>query len=109
MYPATEDYPRGYQFPVSEGILRARYREGFERPVFMKAGEKYRLEIPLEPAANRFKAGHRIQIYICSSNFPNFDINRNTADPTGLASRIARNTIHHDTNHPSSIELPITE
>jgi len=52
-------------------------------------------------------ANHRIQIYICSSNFPNFDINRNTGDPTSHRVRTARNTIHHDVSHPSSIELPI--
>lgn len=105
--PANKDYPRGYGFPVSEGILRARYREGFEKPVLMKQGEQYLLEFPLQPAADLFQAGHRIQIYICSSNFPNFDINRNTGDPTSHETRIARNTIHHDAMHPSSITLPL--
>ena len=107
VHPPNSDYPRGYGFPVSEGILRARYREGFEQPALMQQRQKYRLTFPLEPAANRFMANHRIQIYICSSNFPNFDINRNTGDPTSHHVRIARNTIHHDALHPSSIELPI--
>ena len=107
VHPPGDDYPQGYGFPVSEGILRARYREGFDKPVLMKPGERYRLEFPLEPAANRFLAGHRIQIYVASSNFPNFDINRNTGDPTSRESRPARNTIHHDARHPSHIELPL--
>ena len=107
VYPPTKDYVRGYGFPVSEGILRARYRESLENPVLMKPGERYRLEFPLEPTANRFKAGHRIQIYICSSNFPNFDINRNTSDPSSRESRVASNTVYHDAARPSSIELPI--
>ena len=108
VHPSNKDYPRGYGFPVSEGILRARYREGFDKPVLMKQGRRYQLRIPLQPSANRFQAGHRIQIYICSSNFPNFDINRNTGDPTSHELRIARNTIHHDALHPSSITLPLT-
>lgn len=107
VHPPSDDYPNGYGFPVSEGILRARYREGFDKPELMKPGEKYRLDFPLEPAANRFLAGHRIQIYIVGSNFPNFDINRNTGDPAGHASRVARNTIHHDAANPSHIELPL--
>ena len=75
----------------------------------MKQGQKHRLVFPLEPTANRFLANHRIQVYICSSNFPNFDINRNTGDPTSHEVRIARNTNHHDAAHPSSVELPIDE
>jgi putative CocE/NonD family hydrolase len=109
VHPRSKDYPHGYGFPVSEGILRARYRESLERPVLMKPGEVYRIELPLEPTANRFKAGHRIQVYVTSSNFPNFDVNRNTADPNDKTPRIAHNTVHHDAAHPSSIELPIAD
>ena len=107
VHPKSEDYPAGYSLPVSEGILRARYREGFERPVLMKSNETYQIEIPLEPGANVFKRGHRIRIYICSSNFPNFDINPNTGDPNNRKPRIAHNTIHHDAEHPSQIVLPL--
>ncbi|MFH1924674.1 MAG: CocE/NonD family hydrolase [Planctomycetota bacterium] len=107
VHPKSGDYPSGYGFPVSEGILRARYRDGFEKPNLMKPGEVYRIEFPLEPAANRFLTGHRIQIYLASSNFPNFDINRNTADPNDRRERIARNTVHHDADHASAIVLPV--
>jgi predicted acyl esterase len=106
-HPPSDDYPQGYGFPVSEGILRARYREGFDKPKLMKPAEKYRLRFPLEPAANRFAPGHRIRIYVTSSNFPNFDINRNTGDPASHESRLARNTIHHHATRPSNVELPI--
>lgn len=103
----SENHPDGYGFPVSEGILRARYRNSFSCPESMKPGEVYCLEFPLEPTANLFRAGHRIRLDICSSNFPNFDINRNTGDPQSRESRIARNTIHHDADRPSCIALPI--
>jgi putative CocE/NonD family hydrolase len=107
VYPPGKDYPNGYAFPVSEGILRARYRDSWQDPRPLRPGTVYRLEIPLEPSANLFKAGHRIRIDICSSNFPNFDINRNTGDPNDSNWRLARNTIHHDAKHPSAIVLPI--
>jgi uncharacterized protein len=106
-YPPGADYPQGYAFPVSEGILRARYREGFERPVLMEAGKTYRLEIPLQPTANLFQAGHRVRVDLCSSNFPNLDINPNTGDPNDRRPRLARNAIHHDAAHPSLIVLPV--
>lgn len=106
-YPASDDSPGGYGFPVTEGILRARFRESFAKPVPMKSGEVYRLEFPLEPTANVFRAGHRIRIYVCSSNFPNFDINPNTGDPNDRTPRVARNSVHHDADHPSAIILPL--
>lgn len=106
-YPASADYPKGFAFPVSEGILRARYRNGFASPSLLKPGQVYRLEIPLEPSANVFKAGHRIRVDICSSNFPNFDINRNTGDPNGRTWRVAHNTVWHAAPHPSALVLPL--
>jgi hypothetical protein len=106
-YPVSTDYPNGYAFPVSEGILRARYRESFEKPSPMKPDQTYRLVFPLEPTANRFKAGHRLRVDICSSNFPNFDINPNTGDPNDRRPRIATNTVYHDAGHASYIELPV--
>jgi len=109
VYPPSEDYPQGYALPISEGILRARFREGFEKPALMEQGKPYRLQIPLEPAANLFRAGHSLRIDVCSSNFPNFDINRNTGDPNDRAKRIAVNTILHNRVHASAIVLPVFE
>jgi uncharacterized protein len=107
VYPTNADYPQGFAFPVSDGVLRARYRNSFARPALMEPGKVYRLEIPLEPSANLFKAGHRIRIQICSSNFPAFDINRNTGDPHDRRWRIAQNTVWHDAVHASCIVLPV--
>jgi putative CocE/NonD family hydrolase len=106
-YPASADYPQGYGFPVSEGILRARYRDSFERPSLMEPGRVYRIEIPLEPSANLFDVGHRIRLDIYSSSFPNFDINPNTGNPDDRQPRVAANTIHHDAQHKSFISLPL--
>jgi putative CocE/NonD family hydrolase len=107
VYPASDDNPRGFAMPLGDGVLRARYRESFAKSKPMKAGEVYRLEIPLEPSANVFAAGHRIRVDIASSNFPGFDINRNTGNPLDRRWRIAENTVHHEAAHPSCIILPI--
>jgi len=109
VYPPSDDYPTGYALPITDGVLRARYRESFERPVLMRPGEVYKLTIPLQPGANLFRRGHRIRIYVTSSSFPSHDINRNTGDPRDRRWRIANNTIYHDAARPSHVELPVME
>ena len=46
---------------------------------------------------------------IASSNFPQFDRNPNTGNPFGqdAALRKARQTVYHDSEHPSHILLPV--
>ena len=73
----------------------------------MESGKLYQIEIQVEPAANLFKANHRIRLDICSSNFPNLDINRNTGDSSSSEWRIAENTVYHEAEHASYIVLPI--
>jgi len=101
--------PEGRAFNVTEGILRARYREGFDRPVMMVPGQVHRLELDLEVTSNYFRPGHRIRLEISSSNFPRFDRNLNTGGDNVAEStwRIARNSIHHSTRYPSQLVLPV--
>ena len=109
VYPPSEDYPEGYALNLADGIVRARYRNCREKPEFMTPGEVYALTIELQPTSNLFKTGHRIRLDISSSNFPQFDINPNTGGPLGKDRRIitANNTVYHDADHPSQIELPV--
>jgi putative CocE/NonD family hydrolase len=107
VHPPSLDYPAGFALPLTDGVLRARYRESFSTPSPLKSGQVYRLEFPLEPSANLFRAGHRIRVDVCSSNFPSYDINRNTGDPNDRRWRIAENTVWHDAKHLSAILLPI--
>ena len=107
VHPPSLDYPNGYALPVSEGILRVRYRDSWEHPTPMKPGTVYRIEIDMQPSANLFRAGHRIRLDICSSNFPNYDINRNTGDPDDRSWRIAQNTVYHEAGRASYVQLPV--
>ena len=50
-------YPDGTAFNLQDGILRARYREGFHKKVWMKPGEVYQLTIDLHATSNYFPAG----------------------------------------------------
>jgi hypothetical protein len=102
-------YPDGTAYNLQEGILRARYREGFERKVWMKAGEIYEIRINLHATSNYFAPGHRIRLEVTSSNFPRYERNLNTGgnnyDETEWV--IAKNLIHHDAEHSSHVILPV--
>jgi putative CocE/NonD family hydrolase len=109
VYPPSRDFPTGFDMNVTDGILRARYRNSASRPEPMTPGEVYEFVIRPYPTANRFKAGHRIRIDVSSSNFPRFDVNPNTGEPLGRHRRTvaADNSIHHEAAHPSHVVLPV--
>ena len=101
--------PCGAARSLTDGIIRARYRQGTDqaRPITPGLVEQY--VIDLVATSNVFKAGHRIRLEISSSNFPRFDRNFNTAgDPwSAIESIPAIQTIYHDEQRPSSIRLPV--
>ncbi|MEM8891548.1 MAG: CocE/NonD family hydrolase [Bacteroidota bacterium] len=104
-------YPDGKAYNLDETIQRVRYREGYDKEVFMEEGEVYKVEMTPMSTSNYFEKGHRIRIEISSSNFPRFTRNLNTGgnnfdekDPV-----VARNKIFHSAAHPSSIRLPIVQ
>jgi len=109
VYPPNEDYPNGYAMNLADSIIRARYRDSFERAELMEPGTVYRFTIQPYPTSNLFKKGHRIRLDISSSNWPRFDINPNTGEPLGLSTRTLKavNTVHHEAAHPTHIVLPI--
>ena len=109
VYPASSDFPGGFDLNIGDGILRTRFRESLKKEVLMVPGTVYPLTIKLYPTSNIFKRGHRIRVDISSSNFPRFDVNPNTGEPLNnhRQSVVATNTIHHNATHPSHILLPV--
>ncbi len=102
-------YPDGYARNLSDGILRLRYRNSLEKPELAQAGKIYEIKVDAGVTANDFLKGHSIRLEISSSNFPRFDRNANTgnlaADETQLLK--ATQTIYHDREHPSRLELMV--
>ena len=102
-------YPDGTAYNLDETIQRVRYREGYDKEVFMEEGKVYKLDLTPLATSNFFKKGHRIRIEVSSSNFPRFARNLNTGGNNYDESIpvIANNQVHHSKKYKSSIKLPI--
>jgi hypothetical protein len=109
VYPPSKDFPSGFDMNITDGIIRARFRNSPETQELMKPGEIYEFTIEPYGTANVFKKGHRIRVDLSSSNFPRFDVNPNTGEPLGMSRRKVKadNSIYHDLIRPSHVVLPI--
>jgi uncharacterized protein len=101
--------PSGYARFLTDGIVRARYRNSTTRPEPIEPGKIYEYSIDLWATSNLFKAGHRIRLYVSSSNFPRFNRNLNTGEPAAGSTSLvkASQRIYHDAQHPSALVLPV--
>ncbi len=101
--------PDGYAANLCDGIIRARYRTPRQPASLLEPGDVYEFTIDLGPTSNVFKKGHSIRIEISSSNFPRFDRNLNLGEPVGTSgeSMPALQTVHHSSQYPSRITLPV--
>lgn len=99
----------GYAERLSDGMVRARYRDGMESASLIEPGKIYRYSVDVWNTCEMFKIGHRIRVEIASSGVPKFDRNPNTGEPLGKSARMqsADQKIFHDREHPTHLILPI--
>lgn len=104
-------YPDGRAFNLQEGILRARYRDGQTKTVWMPRGEAVTVRIDVGATSNFFGPGHRIRLEVSSSNFPRFDRNLNTGGRNYDETKwlVAHNRVYHSRDHTSYLLLPVVE
>ena len=102
-------HPVGAAIHICEGIVRARFRQSYERPTLIEPGQVYEYRISLWETSNLFREGHRIRLEVSSSNFPRFDRNLNTGEDSGFDDRpeSAQQTIWHEQQRPSHLVLPV--
>ncbi len=103
--------PDGTAYIIDDTILRTRYRDGFDKEVFMKDGGVYKLDFSPMTTSIVFDKGHRIRVEVTSSNFPKFVRNLNTGGDNYNESKgvVAKNRIYHTAGQASYIELPVME
>ena len=102
-------FPDGRAIFLTDGILRARYRNSLAEGEPLTPGETYELTLDLSITSNVFLPGHQIRLEVSSSNFPRYDRNTNTggvimqdAEPVPAINRIL-----HGPDYPSRLTLPI--
>lgn len=90
-------------------VLRARYRNGEDRPELLEPGRAVRLRLANGVTSNVFKAGHRIGIHVTSSLHPHLDRNPNTGGRVATEERLLRaeQLVFHDPERPSRVVLPV--
>ncbi len=101
--------PDGFAQNLTEGILRARYRDSQETPSLINPDQVYKFTIDVWATSNVFRKGHVLRLEISSSNFPRFDRNLNTGEDPRLAQKsvTATNSVLHDAQHPSALVLAV--
>jgi uncharacterized protein len=104
-------FPDGRAIFLTDGIIRARYRNSLAEPEPLTPGETYELSLDLSVTSNVFLPGHRIRLEVSSSNFPRFDRNTNTggviADESEDQATVAVNRVLHGPGYPSQLTLPV--
>ncbi|MGW7003820.1 CocE/NonD family hydrolase [Streptomyces sp. NPDC054933] len=104
-------FPDGRAIYLTDGILRARYRNSLARPQPLEPDTVHQVTVDLGVTSNVFLPGHRIRLEISSSNFPRYDRNTNTGGVIARESLdqavVATNQVRHGRTHPSRLILPI--
>lgn len=109
MMKLLDVWPNGYAQRLTDGMVRARFREGMERPQLIEPGRVYGYSIDLWNTCQTFKKGHSIRIEVASTAFPKYDRNPNTGEPLGTTKRleVAQQKVYHDRGRASYILLPV--
>jgi uncharacterized protein len=102
----------GYELAVSMDIFRGRYRESFEHPSAIPAGQPQRYRFTMPTTNHVFLPGHRIMVQIQSSWFPLYDRNPQTfvpniffAQPSDYVK--ATESVFHSGAQASAVWLPV--
>ncbi|TCT17587.1 hypothetical protein EDD68_1275 [Melghiribacillus thermohalophilus] len=109
MVKLLDVWPNGYAQRLTDGMVRARFREGMENPSLIEPGKVYKYEIDCWNTSHVFKKGHQIRIEVASSAFPKYDRNPNTGEELGKTANMvkAKQKVYHNEEYPSAIILPV--
>ena len=92
----------GKAIKLADGVLCAKYRNGFEKPEYMEPGEIYEINIRTTKISNTFAEGHQMHLTVTSSAKNFIFPNSNTKDGFDSETRRkAQITLHHGKEHAS--------
>ncbi len=104
---------------LAEGNLKASFREvdetkskpgqpfhPFQNPVRPEPNQVYKYQIEIQPLFHTFKAGHKIWVQIASLDL-GYQLQLHTVYTFEMMPFPAENVIHHDSEYPSHLLLPV--
>lgn len=107
----SDVYPDGRSIILVDYVCRARYREGFDKEVFMEPGKVYPVAFDVGWVSQVFNTGHRIRVTVCSTGIDFYEPNPNTGEAFGFDfpanAVIANNTVEHNKAHASRVIAPV--
>ncbi|MFO0803472.1 MAG: CocE/NonD family hydrolase [Gemmataceae bacterium] len=107
----TDVYPDGRSMLLIDYVRRLRYRDGYEKEVFMEPGKVYPVSFDVGWISQVFAKGHRIRVTIAGTGAPFYERNPNTGEPLTLDfpknAVTAKNAVHHEKGHASQIIAPV--
>ncbi|HLK69969.1 MAG TPA: CocE/NonD family hydrolase [Bryobacteraceae bacterium] len=108
----TKTRMAGFELIIADEILRARFRNGFEKPLAVPSGEVIPYQIDLHSNAHAFLKGHRIMVQVQSTWFPVYDRNPQKFVPNIFEAHAedyikATQRIYRRPRQASAIVLPV--
>lgn len=102
----------GFQLIIADEILRARFRDSFEKPAPVPPDRVIRYAIDLHTNAHAFLKGHRIMVQVESTCFPVYDRNPQKFVPNIFEARAAdyvkaNQRVYHSPEAASALLLPV--
>ena len=115
VYPekGEKDPPmNGYQLMIANEVLRARFRNGFEKPEPLVAGQVTAYTIDIHSNNHAFLKGHRVMVEVQSTWFPLIDRNPQKFVPNIFMAaeadyHQAEQRVYRSRKYPSNVELPV--
>jgi putative CocE/NonD family hydrolase len=102
----------GFALMIADEIFRGRYRNSYEKPEAIIAGQVTPYTINLHTADHVFKKGHRIMVQVQSTWFPLYDRNPqkfvpNIFDAKESDYQKATQRVYRSREYPSSVEISV--
>ena len=101
--------PSGLAVNLTYGIMRARYRDGFDKEKLLDPDVTNKYVIHMNPVGIELQPGQRLRLDVSSSDFPNFDRNHNTGKDfwSDAELKVAKQTVFHNSEMPSRLLMPL--
>jgi putative CocE/NonD family hydrolase len=99
----------GKIFQLTQGVVRARFRDSCKRPESLQPGTTYRYDIDLWHTGIEIPAGGKVRMEVASDSFPRFSRNLNTGGDSETETEwmVAERTVFHDAERASCVLLPV--